>query len=134
MGVHPLLNQKISARPTPSPFSDHMQPDLQLHLNSRGGLKPSFGRKQINSDDLSRVSPISPLRSSSDSFGFKDCWSSSSSRNSPHSDTMENNGIHSGDDSGFSGFSDNASNASNNFDDVLDDNIFNQIASLRLET
>jgi hypothetical protein len=128
MGLHPLLGHNMpTPRSNPLPHYQEHVPDLQLHLTSRGGLKPSFTfNKQTtphhHEEPLSIPSlPTSPVRSSP--FGFKDCWSSSSNRNSPHSDS--NN--HSGDDSGFD-------NASLDDDLDLDPLIFNQIASLRLET
>lgn len=120
--------QQVSSRPMPfpnafsspfNPISDPSHPDpmgdVQLHVTSRGGLKPQFSR---GFSDSERVSPVGK-----DSFGFRDCWSSGSNRNSPHSDSL----AHSGDDSGFD-------NASLDDDLDLDPLIFNQIASLRLET
>jgi len=127
MGLHPLLGHNMpTTRSNPLPhYQEQSVPDLQLHLTSRGGLKPSFTfPKQPHhmEEPLSiPAASTSPIRSSP--FGFKDCWSSSSNRNSPHSDS--NN--YSGDDSGFD-------NASLDDDLDLDPLIFNQIASLRLET
>jgi protein Tob/BTG len=133
--THPLLSQ-TSLKSQQQQHQEFM-PDLQLHLTPRGGLKPSFTFNkpddhfstmhhqhqthhhqphQVNSRNIHETSSTS-------SFGFKDCWSSSSNRNSPHSDS--NN--HSGDDSGF-----DAASLDDDLD--LDPLIFNQIASLRLET
>jgi hypothetical protein len=113
------------------PVQNQVQPEIQLNVNSQGGFVPSFisnSRSESNSSPKSDSSYNSGTWSLSGSgFGSigKDCWAvepgcNAKARWSP--DNFSNPDWSSGDDSGLV----------SNDDDHLDDEIFQQIAALRI--
>merc|ERR1711935_298448 len=116
---------------TPAQNQVHQQPELQLNMNSQGGFVPQFinnspmSRAENNSSPRSESSfqsstwsaPASPIGSSK----VDSCWASSSSRWPPG---LSNDWSSGTEDSGH---------ASNDDDLDLDQEIFDQIAALRIE-
>lgn len=113
---------------TPLQTNQNVQPELQLNMNSQGGFVPQFINNSASSRAESNPSPRSDSSFQSSTWSspsspigtgkMESCWSSSSSahRWSP--------GLSSGEDSGH---------ASNDDDLDLDQEIFDQIAALRIE-
>lgn len=126
-------NEPIQAVQPVQPVQSQVQQEIQLNINSQGGFVPTFiptSRSESNPSPKSDSSYNSGTWSSSGSgFGSigKDCWSvepgcGSKARWSP--DNISNPDWSSGDDSGLV----------SNDDDHLDDEIFQQIAALRIES
>jgi protein Tob/BTG len=129
--VKPQFNTSRWNETTPAQNQVHQQPELQLNMNSQGGFVPQF----INNSPSSRAennpsprsdssfqsstwsAPASPIGSSK----VDSCWASSSNRWSPG---LSNDWSSGTEDSGH---------ASNDDDLDLDQEIFDQIAALRIE-
>merc|ERR1719454_2827525 len=126
--VKPQFNTSRWNETTPAQNQVHQQPELQLNMNSQGGFVPQFINNSRSSSAENNPSPRSDSSFQSSTWSapaspigtgkMESCWSSSSSahRWSP--------GLSSGEDSGH---------ASNDDDLDLDQEIFDQIAALRIE-